>query len=97
MLWAIPNLNFALLSGSDVCCGGAGVYNLLEPELSKQVLEEKIKNVEQSGATVLATGNPGCHMQIAAGARLAGLRLRVCHPVELLDESYRLAGFYGDA
>ena len=97
MLWAIPSLNFALLSGSDVCCGGAGVYNLLEPELSEQVLDEKIKNVEQSGAAVLATGNPGCHMQIAAGARLAGLRLRVCHPVELLDESYRRAGFYGDA
>jgi glycolate oxidase iron-sulfur subunit len=43
---------------------------------------------------LLATGNPGCHMQIAAGARLAGLTLRVCHPIELLDESYRHAGFY---
>jgi glycolate oxidase iron-sulfur subunit len=94
MLWAIPSLNFTLLSGSDVCCGGAGVYNLLEPELSEQVLDEKIKNVEQSGATVLATGNPGCHMQIAAGACLAGIPLRVCHPVELLDESYGRAGFY---
>jgi glycolate oxidase iron-sulfur subunit len=94
MLWAIPNLNFALLSGSDVCCGGAGVYNLLEPELSEQVLDEKRRNVEQSGATVLATGNPGCHMQIAAGARLAEHPLRVCHPVELLDESYARAGYY---
>jgi glycolate oxidase iron-sulfur subunit len=94
MLWAIPNLNFALLSGSDVCCGGAGVYNLLEPELSEQVLDEKLRNVEQSGATVLATGNPGCHMQIAAGARLAGNPLQVCHPVELLDESYARAGYY---
>ena len=94
MLWAIPNLNFALLNGSDVCCGGAGVYNLLETELSEQVLGEKIRNVGQSGATVLATGNPGCHMQIAAGARLAGNSLRVCHPVELLDESYSRAGFY---
>jgi len=94
MLWAIPNLNFALLSGSDVCCGGAGVYNLLEPELSEQVLDEKLRNVEQSGATILATGNPGCHMQIAAGARLAGSPLRVCHPVELLDESYARAGYY---
>jgi len=94
MLWAIPNLNFALLSGSDVCCGGAGVYNLLEPELSEQVLDEKLRNVEQSGATVLATGNPGCHMQIAAGARLAENPLRVCHPVELLDESYARAGCY---
>lgn len=94
MLWAVPDLNYAQLNDRDVCCGGAGVYNLLEPELSEQVLAEKLRNIEQSGATVLATGNPGCHMQIAAGARLAGLNLRVCHPVELLDESYKRAGYY---
>ena len=94
MLWAIPNLNFALLNGSEVCCGGAGVYNLLEPELSQQVLAEKLKHIGESGAEVLTTGNPGCHMQIAAGARLSGIKLRVCHPVELLDESYARAGFY---
>jgi glycolate oxidase iron-sulfur subunit len=94
MLWAIPDLNFTMLNGSDVCCGGAGVYNLLQPELSDQVLTEKLENIESSGAKVLATGNPGCHMQIAAGARLAGIPLRVCHPVELLDESYERAGFY---
>jgi glycolate oxidase iron-sulfur subunit len=94
MLWAIPDLNFTMLDGSDVCCGGAGVYNLLEPELSDQVLTEKLENIEKSGAKVLATGNPGCHMQIAAGARLAKIQLRVCHPVELLDESYARAGFY---
>ena len=94
MLWAIPELNFAILPDGDVCCGGAGVYNLLEPELSDQVLEEKLRSIEQCGAKVLATGNAGCHMQIAAGARLAGMDLQVCHPVELLDESYRRAGFY---
>jgi glycolate oxidase iron-sulfur subunit len=94
MLWAIPDLNFALLKDSEVCCGGAGVYNLMEPDLSEEILAEKLKNVEQCGAKVLATGNAGCHMQIAAGARLAGMELRVCHPVELLDESYRRAGLY---
>ncbi|HEX3086699.1 MAG TPA: heterodisulfide reductase-related iron-sulfur binding cluster [Pyrinomonadaceae bacterium] len=94
MLWAIPDLNFTMLNGSDVCCGGAGVYNLLQPELSDQILTEKLENIDKSGAKVLATGNPGCHMQIAAGARLAGVSLRVCHPVELLDESYARAGFY---
>jgi glycolate oxidase iron-sulfur subunit len=94
MLWAIPNLNFALLNGSDVCCGGAGVYNLLEPELSRTVLNEKLKHIKESGAEVLATANPGCHMQIAAGAKLLGLKLKVCHPVELLDESYARAGLY---
>jgi len=94
MLWAIPDLNFTMLNGSDVCCGGAGVYNLMQPELSDEVLTDKLSNIESSGAKVLATGNPGCHMQIAAGARLAGIPLRVCHPVELLDESYARAGFY---
>jgi len=94
MLWAIPDLKFAHLNGSEVCCGGAGVYNLLEPALSRAVLDEKLKNINESAAEVLTTGNPGCHMQIAAGAKLLGMNLRVCHPVELLDESYARAGFY---
>ncbi|MDX6612895.1 MAG: glycolate oxidase iron-sulfur subunit [Blastocatellia bacterium] len=94
MLGAIPELKFTPLEGSDVCCGGAGVYNLLEEDLSGKVLAEKLKHIEESGAQVLATGNAGCHMQIAAGARLAEMDLRVCHPVELLDKSYDRAGFY---
>ena len=95
MLWAIPDLNFALLKDSEVCCGGAGVYNLMEPALSQEVLSAKLECIRQSGAEVLVTGNAGCQMQIAAGARMHGMKLRVCHPVELLDESYRRAGFYG--
>ncbi|MCA1594153.1 MAG: 4Fe-4S dicluster domain-containing protein [Acidobacteria bacterium] len=96
MLGAIPCLRFVPLEGSDVCCGGAGVYNLVEPELSARVLDEKLRRVKDTGAHTLATGNPGCHMQLGAGARLCGMSLRVCHPVELLDESYRRAGFYRD-
>jgi glycolate oxidase iron-sulfur subunit len=92
MLQAIPDLKFVPLAGSDRCCGGAGVYNLMEPELSRLVLDEKLSHVRDTGAEVLVTGNPGCHMQIAAGAMLKNLPLRVCHPVELLDESYRRAG-----
>jgi glycolate oxidase iron-sulfur subunit len=94
LLGAIPDLPLVPLAGSDVCCGGAGVYNLVEPELSARVLDEKLKHVAETGAGVVATGNPGCHMQLSAGARLKGLPLRVCHPVELLDESYRRAGYY---
>ncbi|HYJ46987.1 MAG TPA: (Fe-S)-binding protein, partial [Pyrinomonadaceae bacterium] len=95
MLRAIPDLKFVPLAGSEVCCGGAGVYNLLEPELSGRVLDEKLAHIKETGARVLTTGNPGCHMQIGAGARLKGMdALRVCHPVELLDESYARAGFY---
>lgn len=95
MLAAISELNFARLEGSERCCGGAGIYNLLEPELSREVLAEKLANIEASGAKILATGNPGCQMQIGAGALLAGFDLKVCHPVELLDQSYRRAGIYG--
>jgi glycolate oxidase iron-sulfur subunit len=95
MLRAIPDLKFVPLAGSEVCCGGAGVYNLLEPELSSRVLDEKLAHIKETGAQILATGNPGCHMQIGAGAQLKGMNsLRICHPVELLDESYSRAGCY---
>jgi glycolate oxidase iron-sulfur subunit len=94
MLRAIPGLKFVPLEGSERCCGGAGVYNLMEPELSRAVLDEKLSQIKHTGAHLLATGNPGCQMQIGAGAQLCGMPLRVCHPVELLDESYRRAGLY---
>jgi glycolate oxidase iron-sulfur subunit len=96
MLESISGCEFVPLEGEAVCCGGAGVYNLLEPELSARVLDEKLAHIEESGAQMLATGNPGCHMQIGAGALLRGMPLRVCHPVEALDESYRRAGFYDE-
>ena len=94
MLQAIPDLNFRPLEGSERCCGGAGIYNLLEPDMSSEVLREKLAHIKDTGAEILATGNPGCQMQIGAGALLSGLPLQVCHPVELLDESYRRAGLY---
>jgi glycolate oxidase iron-sulfur subunit len=94
MLRAISDLQFAPLAASERCCGGAGVYNLLETELSGEILAEKLQHIEQTNAAILTTGNPGCHLHLAAGARLAGRTLRVCHPVELLDESYARAGFY---
>jgi glycolate oxidase iron-sulfur subunit len=94
MVGAIPNLKLASLGGSERCCGGAGIYNLLEPDLSRGVLEEKLLEIQKTGAKILATGNPGCQMQIGAGAILSGMDLVVCHPVELLDESYARAGLY---
>jgi glycolate oxidase iron-sulfur subunit len=68
----------------------------LEPDLSSEILKDKLAHVGDTGAAVLATGNPGCHMQIGAGARLSGMELKVCHPVEVLDEAYRRAGYYGE-
>jgi glycolate oxidase iron-sulfur subunit len=91
---AVAELQFVRLEGSERCCGGAGIYNLLEPDLSARVLAEKLANIEATQAEILATGNPGCQMQIGAGALLAGMDLSVCHAVELLDDAYARAGFY---
>lgn len=96
ILSAISELEFVPLVGSDVCCGGAGVYNLLEPELSGRVLAEKLAHIKETGAQIIATGNPGCHMQIGAGARLAGFNLHVCHPIELLDAAYNKGATIGE-
>jgi glycolate oxidase iron-sulfur subunit len=91
VLRAIPDLELVPLTESDVCCGSAGIYNLVEPETSNVVLDRKVDNIEQAKADVVATGNPGCMMQIGAGLLRAGSRTSAVHPVELLDRSYRRA------
>jgi glycolate oxidase iron-sulfur subunit len=88
--------DFVPLEGTERCCGAAGVYNLLQPEMSGRVLQEKLGHVRETQATILATGNPGCQMHIGAGAQLAGMNLQVCHPIELVDEAYARAGVYND-
>ena len=91
LLDAIPGLERVALVDSDQCCGSAGIYNLLEPALSAAVLAPKIAHIDRTGATLVATGNPGCLMQIGAGMLRAGLAARTVHPVELLDASYAAA------
>ncbi|MDQ3014143.1 MAG: heterodisulfide reductase-related iron-sulfur binding cluster [Acidobacteriota bacterium] len=94
VLAAIPGLEYRQLEGMQDCCGGAGIYNLSEPEMSEAILSDKISKVKATGAKILATANPGCHMQLGAGARMFKADCQVVHVVELLDESYRKAGFY---
>jgi len=94
MLRAVTGDKFVPLNGSERCCGAAGIYNLLQPDMSQRVLKEKLDHVRETNAGIIATGNPGCQMHIGAGASLSGLSLRVCHPVELVDEAYERAGFY---
>ncbi|HKV34040.1 MAG TPA: heterodisulfide reductase-related iron-sulfur binding cluster [Pyrinomonadaceae bacterium] len=96
MLRSALGPNFVPLEGTERCCGAAGIYNLLQPEMSGRVLQEKLDHVRETGATILATGNPGCQMQIGAGAQLSGMKLQVCHPIELVDEAYAEAGIYAD-
>ncbi len=95
VLASIPGLEYRQLEGMQDCCGGAGVYNLSEPEMSESLLADKIGKAQATEAEILVTANPGCHMQLGAGARMFNADCRVAHVVELLDESYSRAGFYG--
>jgi glycolate oxidase iron-sulfur subunit len=89
LLDAIPGLQRVPLHDADECCGGAGLYGVHHPELGGSILADKVAAIAATGADAVATPNPGCMMQIGAGLLLRGLDVRVLHPVELLDESYR--------
>jgi len=94
LLRAIPGLELTSVPRGEECCGGAGVYGITHPDLGGQIGGDKVSAVLETGAVVVATGNPGCAMQIGAGLRLRGSDVGVAHPVELLDESYRRGGLY---
>lgn len=91
VLAAIPSLELIPLRDSENCCGSAGIYNLIEPETSDAVLSPKLANIAETGAPLVATGNPGCLMQIGAGLLRSGSKARAVHPVDLLDASYASA------
>ena len=89
LLQAIPGLKLFELPEANWCCGSAGIYNLTQPEMAGQLLDRKIKHIKSTGATTVATGNPGCLLQLINGAAKEGLKLRVVHPITLLAEAYR--------
>lgn len=92
LLRLLPDVKLVPLPEADWCCGAAGVYSLTQPEQAAKLLTRKLDHIAGTGATVLASGNPGCLLQLSAGMRqdprLAAVR--ACHPVELLAEAYRL-------
>ena len=89
LLGLIPNLRLVELPESLWCCGSAGIYNIVQPEMANQLLDRKLRHIQSTGATIVANGNPGCLLQLINGAKLKGLKLRVVHPVTLLAEAYR--------
>jgi glycolate oxidase iron-sulfur subunit len=91
---AIPVLQLERTPNADQCCGSAGLFTLVEPGMSRAVLAPKLDELRAAAPQLVATGNPGCLMQIGAGLRAEGLDVPVVHPIELLDQSYRLAGYY---
>ncbi len=89
ILRAIPGLRLKELATPDRCCGSAGIYSFVQPELSAQVLAAKMEDVAQTGADIICTANPGCTLQLQAGVVRAGMRAEVRHVIELLDEAVR--------
>ena len=88
LLQAIPGLEFVELPEADWCCGSAGIYNVTQPELSRQLLHRKVERIRGTGADLVVTANPGCEMQLAAGLRSDGSHATVVHLMDLLDRAY---------
>jgi glycolate oxidase iron-sulfur subunit len=89
LLRAIPNLTLTELPESNWCCGSAGIYNLIQPEMANELLDRKLKHIVSTKAQVVATGNPGCLAHMANGIRRKDLSVRLVHPITLLAEAYR--------
>jgi len=73
------------------CCGSAGIYNLIQPEMAGKLLQRKLDHIASTGATVVATANPGCLLQIGNGLAARAAKVEVLHPVTLLARAYRQA------
>jgi glycolate oxidase iron-sulfur subunit len=88
LLRSIPELELFDLPGCRDCCGAAGIYNLTQPAMSARLLERKLQAIRDTAPQAVATGNPGCLLQIGAGVRAARLPVEVLHPIELLARAY---------
>ncbi len=89
LLAGIPELEVREIAEPDICCGSAGVYNLLNPQPARELGDRKARNVVATGATLLVTANPGCLMQVHAALRRTGRSIALAHTVEVLDASIR--------
>lgn len=89
ILRLLPGVKLVALKESSWCCGSAGVYSITQPEQSALLLERKVRHIQDTGAGILATSNPGCHLQIAAGLRAASADIELLQPVTLLARAYR--------
>jgi glycolate oxidase iron-sulfur subunit len=91
VLRAIPGVKFKELPLTEICCGSAGVYNIIHDDIAASLLEKKMSMVNATKAEIVTTANPGCLLQLKAGVARHGSGQRVMHVVELLDEAYRKA------
>jgi glycolate oxidase iron-sulfur subunit len=89
LLAGIPNLEVREIADADICCGSAGVYNLIKPEPARELGDRKAANILATGATLLITANPGCLMQVDSALRRQGKQIAMAHTIEVLDASIR--------
>lgn len=89
LLSKIPGVELVDYRESERCCGSAGIYNVTHYDMSMEVLERKMKDIVPARPDIIATGNPGCHLQLSEGVRRSLLKAEVVHPVVLLDRAYR--------
>lgn len=89
LLQKIPNIQLKEPLDAALCCGSAGVYNLLQPDTAYELGEQKVRNLLDTGAEIIASPNPGCALQIAKHLRLQGKEVKIMHPMEMLDYSIR--------
>ena len=89
ILRSLPGFHYEELPGSDMCCGSAGIYNIVQPDESRRILKRKTECILQTGAETVATSNPGCHLQLQAGLAERAAKVRVDQPVSLLAHAYR--------
>jgi glycolate oxidase iron-sulfur subunit len=87
LIQAIPNSNYVELPESMMCCGSAGVYNVLQPDMARRLLDRKVGHIQETHAEIVATGNPGCHAWIAQGCR-EQKSAQVMHTAELLEAAF---------
>jgi len=87
LLQGIPGVTVREIAESEICCGSAGIYNLLEPDAATQLRERKVRNILKTDAQAIVSGNPGCLLQIATGLEAAGRPMPIMHLVEVLDRS----------
>ena len=88
LLAAIPGVELIELKEAEICCGSAGVYNVVHNEMSERLLESKMQRVAETRAEVILTANPGCLLQLRSGVKRRATGQRVMHVIELLDEAY---------
>jgi glycolate oxidase iron-sulfur subunit len=89
MLRGIPGIELVDIPEGDICCGSAGIYNLVEPKPAAELGERKARHIVSTRPDVLVAGNPGCLLQISAALERMGERIPTLHPVELVDASIR--------